>query len=81
MSKAAYSIIKGSAQRCADISRLRSAYDEVWANLKGRIGDEEGVSERLAALIVAVGNRRPEADASEVARIVERPFHPSRDQE
>ncbi len=81
MSKLAYSIIKDRAKRVRDLPQLRAAYDEVWAALKGRVGDREGVSVRVAALVVAVGNRRPDADSSEIARIVEKTFHVASEQE
>ncbi len=48
---------------------------------KRRVGDREGVGVRVAALVVAVGNTRPDADSSEIARIVEKTFHVASEQE
>jgi hypothetical protein len=82
MSVVAYTVIKDGALHPADRARFRAAYDEVWALVESRIrkADDEFVR-RLAGLIVATGNRRPDADASEIARIVAKTFQVPNDQE
>lgn len=83
--KSAYLIIETAAAQQTDVPRLVGAFDLVWARIADRVGERKEVrnelAERVARLIVATGNRRPDVNAEALATIVGRTFDTPADQD
>jgi hypothetical protein len=69
------------ATRPEDVDRLLAAFDIAWSAVEKRVGDKATVSEKLAHLIVSLGNHRPELQPAELAKLASRMFEapPDRD--
>lgn len=67
-------IIADDAQRTDDIVRLREAFHMAWEKVEARVADGPDFRQRLATLIVTMGNRRHDIDATELAASVARMF-------
>jgi hypothetical protein len=61
-----------NATRPEDVDRLIAAFDIAWSAVEKRVGDEAAVSEKLAHLIVSLGNHRPELQPAELAKMAAR---------
>ena len=73
-------IILNTVARAEDAQRLLTAFDMVWKKMEPRAGDPELVGNKLAHILISIGNRRPNLHSAELAKIAARMFEAPSDQ-